>query len=394
MAGSKLTLSHDSDWEFLRKRNATTVIDPMVVRVADLFARGASGGDGQTWDVIRNNLVGLATFVDALVLEPGIPVFDYWYTGEGWGKDLPLFEYTSPVVVPVGVEVGVWGSLGSDVAIAMGQKPALPEGVAAETAANLRRIRWGFISRKFGGGDLSETRTAGDPSGEALVNSYLYVALLFARYASQLGDGTRPGTQILSPGQSRMFIATAAYERAGGRRPLREGALFGVIEDVINQSRPGYERTWRSDRLHFLPYLLAMEDKKGNMKIKAPADLFREALALRERGDVSDYRDRLNSAQTRLQAGHDDGDWSEDLQRAKNAVQAALKVKSSVTTLHVDVWPPRIGVDQDVDPSPLRNWLFSAFPGQRYRRVLSSLIRAQAAGKQIDRGLEMVWRAG
>jgi hypothetical protein len=338
----------------------------MVVRVADLFARGASGGDGQTWDVIRNNLVGLATFVDALVLEPGIPVFDYWYTGEGWGKDLPLFEYTSPVVVPVGVEVGVWGSLGSDVAIAMGQKPALPEGVAAETAANLRRIRWGFISRKFGGGDLSETRTAGDPSGEALVNSYLYVALLFARYASQLGDGTRPGTQILSPGQSRMFIATAAYERAGGRRPLREGALFGEIEDVINQSRPGYERTWRSDRLHFLPYLLAMED----------------------------YRDRLNSAQTRLQAGHDDGDWSEDLQRAKNAVQAALKVKSSVTTLHVDVWPPRIGVDQDVDPSPLRNWLFSAFPGQRYRRVLSSLIRAQAAGKQIDRGLEMVWRAG
>jgi hypothetical protein len=310
------------------------------------------------------------------------------------GKDLPLFEYTSPVVVPVGVEVEVWGSLGGDVAIAMGQKPPLPEGVAAETAANLRHMGWGFIPGKFGGNDQSETRTAGDPSGEALVNSYLYVALLFARYASQLGDSARPGTQILSPGQSRMFIATAAYEGAAGRRPLAEGALFGEIEDILNESRPGYERTWRSERLHFLPYLLAMEDKKGNRRIKAPADLFREAIALRQRGDVSDYRNRLNSAQTRLEGGNDDRDWSEELQRAKNAVQAALKVKPSVTTLHLDVVPPRIGVDQEVDTSPLRSWLLSAWPGRRYRRVLSRLVTAQAAGKQIDRGLEMIWRAG
>jgi hypothetical protein len=394
MAENKTTLAHDSDWEVLRRKKATTVIDPMVVRVADLFARGASGGNRQTWDVIKNNMVGLATFVDALILEPGIPVFDYWFTGEGWGKDLPLFKYTSPVVVPVGVESEVWGPLGGEVAIAMGQKPPLPEGVAAETAANLRRIRWGFIPRNFGGNDLSETRTAGDPSSESLVNSYLYVALLFARYAAQLSDRTGPGTQILSPGQSRIFIATAAYERVKGPKPLPEGAVFGNIEDIINESRPGYERTWRSDQLHFLPYLLALEDKKGNRKIRTPADLFREALALRKRGDVSDYRNRLKKAQTRLEAGNDDSDWSEELLHAKNAVQAALNVKQRTTVLHLDIVPPRAGADHEVDPSPLRNWLLSAWPGKRYRRVLPHLVRAQAAGKQIDRGLEMIWSAG
>jgi hypothetical protein len=56
----------------------------MVVRVADLFARGLSAGGPDAWSVIKGNLVNLATFVDAVVLEPGIPVFDYWYTGEEW----------------------------------------------------------------------------------------------------------------------------------------------------------------------------------------------------------------------------------------------------------------------------------------------------------------------
>jgi hypothetical protein len=54
-----------------------TVIDPMLARVADLFARGKNGGDDQTWDIIRNNLESLATFVDTLILEAGIPIFDY-----------------------------------------------------------------------------------------------------------------------------------------------------------------------------------------------------------------------------------------------------------------------------------------------------------------------------
>lgn len=394
MTDERVTLADDRDWELLRSQHATTVIDPMIVRVADLFARGAHGADSQTWNLIRSNLEGLAAFMDALILEPGIPVFDYWYTARDWMEDLPLFNYTSPVVVPVGIEASVWGELGAEAVITMGQKPRLPEGAAAEIANNLRLMRWSFITSKFGGVDLSGTRTAGDASGEALVNSYLYVALLFARYAWQLGDKTRPGTQILSPGQSQMFIATAAAEVAGGPRPLPEGALFGQIEDVINRSRPGYERTWRSDRLHFLPYLLTMKDKNQKLMVRTPADLFREALVLRQRSDVSDYRKRLNSAQATLETGLDDASWAKDLQRASEAVQAALNVKPNAKTFHINIgWPPSVGIGTDVDVSPLLSWLISAWPGKGYHRVLSRLATAQALSAQIDRRLETIWRA-
>jgi hypothetical protein len=42
-----------------------------------MFAQGKRGARDQSWQTIRSNVDSLATFVDALVLEPGIPVFDY-----------------------------------------------------------------------------------------------------------------------------------------------------------------------------------------------------------------------------------------------------------------------------------------------------------------------------
>jgi len=389
-------IADESGWDVLRARKATSVIDPMVVRVADLFARGKSGATTDAWGVIKNNVVGLATFVDALILEPGIPVFDYWYTGSEWGRNPALFEYTDPVVVPAGVEVNVWSPLGAEAAMTIRSNPRLPGTAAAEIAANLRDMRWEFITQEFGGADVSGSQTAGDPSGDALVNSYLYVALLFAGYAAKLGVEGRPGIQILSPGQAQMFVSTAAAEVFGAARPLAKDAVFGEIKAIINQTSPGYARTWQSDRLHFLPYLLALEDRQGKMKIRTSEQLFHEALALRERGDVSDYRTRLNQAQVRMEDGLDDVNWRKDLQRAEREVRSALNVKPSIVTLEVHAGVPEgIGANakKEVDVSPLWSWLVSAWPGKRYHRVLTKLISSQAEVKQIERTLERIWRA-
>lgn len=390
-----ITVASDSSWHALRSRNATSVIDPMVVRVADLFSRGHSGGNAETWNIIESNIEDLATFVDALILEPGIPVFDYWYSGEGWGGNPDFFEYTKPVVLPVGVKSDVWSPIAEDSWRTFHDKPRLPAAAAAEIGAKLRDMGWDFIPREFGQVDVSKAQGSGDKSGDDLVNSYLYVALLFAGYAAKLGDDHQPGAQILSPGQSRMFVATAAAERSGAARPLSESAIFGEIEDIINESRPGYPRTWRSDRLYFLPYLLTMEDGHGHKKIRTPEQLFREAISLRGRSDVLDYRERLHRAEARLQGtGEDDANWKLELQRAKLAVQEALKVTPSVATLDVKVgFPPNVGVSVPVNVSPLRDWLLGAWPGKRYRRVLTRLVAAQAAVKQIQNGLERIWRA-
>jgi hypothetical protein len=138
-----------------------------------------------------------------------------------------------------------------------------------------------------------------------------------------------------------------------------------------------------------------MKDRSGNRKVRVPGDLFHEALALRSRGDVSDYRNRLSSAQENVEDGHDDTDWLKNLQRTRIAVQSTLQVKQSVKTVTVDIAPiPKLGASQDVDTSPLRNWLISVWPGKRYRRLLCSLVKEQAAERQIERGLEKVWRSG
>lgn len=389
-----VTIASDDDWHLLRDRNATSVIDPMVVRVADLFARGLSAGGPDAWSVINGNIVNLATFVDAVILEPGIPVFDYWYTGEEWGQDLALFDYTDPVLVPVGVESNVWSPIATESWTNFHDKPRLPSAAAADIATRLRAMRWTFITRRFGAVDISESESAGDKSGDALVNSYLYVTLLFAGYAARLGDDGEPGAQILSPSQARMFVATAAAERFGRARPLSEGAMFGEIEDILNASREGYERTWRSKRLHFLPYLLSLEDKQGRWKVRTPQHLFREAVELRHRTDVSAYRDRLHDAQARLEHGPDDLAWVKELQRAKRAVQTSLKLTGSLETLDVRAGTSGVGVGAQLGISPLRDWLLQAWPGKRYRRVLTRLVMAQTAAKQIDRAIERVWRAG
>jgi hypothetical protein len=395
MGNRLVTIASDDDWDLLRDRNATSVIDPMVVRVADLFARGRSAGGPDAWSVIKGNLVNLATFVDAVVLEPGIPVFDYWYTGEEWGQDLALFDYTDPVLVPVGVTSNVWSPIATESWTNFHDKPRLPQAAAADIATRLRQTRWTFITSRFGAVDISESESAGDKSGDALVNSYLYVTLLFAGYAARLGDDGEPGAQILSPSQARMFVATAAAERAGRGRPLPEGATFGKIEDILDASREGYERTWRSKRLHFLPYLLSLEDRQGRWKVRTPQHLFSEAVELRHRADVSAYRDRLHDAEARLEHGQEDVAWVKELQRAKRAVQTSLKLTGSVETLDIHVGIPwGVGISTQLDTSPLRDWLLQAWPGRRYRRVLTRLVAAQTAANQIDRAIERVWRAG
>ena len=339
--------------------------------------------------------MNLATFIDAVVLEPGIPVFDYQMTGEEWGQDPALFDHTNPVLVPVAVDSNVWSPLATESWRNFHDKPRLPPAAAAKVATRLRTMKWTFITHRFGAVDISESASAGDKSGDALVNSYLYVTLLFAGYAARLGDDGEPGAQILSPSQARMFMATAAAERAGRARPLPEGAMFGEIEDILNGSREGYERTWHSERLHFLPYLLSLEDRKGRWKVRTPRDLFREAVELRDRPDVSAYRDRLHDAQARLEDGREDVAWIKELERAKRAVRTSLKLNGSLETLEVNVAVPLgVGVSAPLDISPLRDWLLRSWPGKRYRRVLTRLVAAQAAGNQIDRAIERVWRAG
>lgn len=74
------------DWKAKRHDpRLACVVDPLVLRIADVFLGGISGTAGPQdrelcWAAIKDNLTTLCTFFDTLILEEFIPAYDYNYT--------------------------------------------------------------------------------------------------------------------------------------------------------------------------------------------------------------------------------------------------------------------------------------------------------------------------
>jgi hypothetical protein len=76
-----LNVASPDDWETLRSRNLMTVLDPMVLRTADLFFSGPTripeDERDAVWRAIDANIGALMTFVDAVLVYDDLPVFSY-----------------------------------------------------------------------------------------------------------------------------------------------------------------------------------------------------------------------------------------------------------------------------------------------------------------------------
>jgi hypothetical protein len=78
-----LDVTVPADWKMLRQKRLLTVLDPLVFRAADAFLRGAPAADDELlWEAISQNVDALAVFVDAVMLQDQLPIFDYAATWE------------------------------------------------------------------------------------------------------------------------------------------------------------------------------------------------------------------------------------------------------------------------------------------------------------------------
>jgi hypothetical protein len=110
----EIVLETAADWQRLREKQLTTVLDPMIFRAAELFLLGCSGAyqAEETWPMLSTNLPGLAAFFDAIVLYERLPIFDYGVTfpespevGAGASHNLvPIVNAEQEVLAPVRVE--------------------------------------------------------------------------------------------------------------------------------------------------------------------------------------------------------------------------------------------------------------------------------------------------
>jgi hypothetical protein len=361
------------DWATLKNEGLTSVIDPAVVRIADLFLRGNQAASTANWAVIKTNLASLVAFVDSLVLEPGIPVFDYWYTfwedrefpaSDAYPDPNRIFDTCGPAIVPVSVASDVWSPLRTDVFVSMRNAAAISSDISGTIENNLRSMRWGF-DPNLDGEDLTTRPSFRGPSGSPLVNSYLYVALLFSGYAAQLG-----GAQVLSPDQSGALLLASSGDLAEGlltrlsgaptlsARQPDQGGLFAELNEVIGDGIIPVTL----HRPCFLPYLL-------DQGARTPAELFAKAIAMRDWSEVRDYRAWMQETEPGLIRGH----VADSRKKEINTIAAALRHRTEPTTPKVTVDLIHLSATVTLNLTRARDWLCSSWPGKRYRRLIHRL---------------------
>ncbi len=72
------------DWSSLSEKKIDTIIDPMIVRSADLWLQGRagveSGNSEEVWAALSQNIDSIEAFFDTLVLSERVPLIDYGIT--------------------------------------------------------------------------------------------------------------------------------------------------------------------------------------------------------------------------------------------------------------------------------------------------------------------------
>jgi hypothetical protein len=379
-------LREPDDWRKLRQLQATVVLDPTAIRAAELFIGGRSKADEAAWKVIRGQLSSLATFVDCLVLYPRIPLFDYQITYvRSMDEVLGDLAVCRDVLVPVRVFGGAGDTSRVSAAKAM-HAAEVPRGVAGRIAADLEVLDWQYEWKGVSpGDDLSRTRTAGDPSGDTKVNSFLYVALLYARYAQELD-----GLNVVPPALSALQIRAALATDESG---LDDAALFSELAEIWNATPDGVKRTLRLEQPSFLPYLLTLD-------VGTPTQLFERALELRDDADIQPYREWLLEARAELAVGELSAKRRKQVQDAAALLTRRLRgrrpdlpvtvgMQSAIDTGFVPT--PSVGVT--VNAAGLRDWLLALLPGRRYQKLLLKMAMAQLQKVVPDRQLRKLWDA-
>ena len=233
-------VSTEADWSALRDQGATTVLDPTVLRVAGVFSRGSAQAmdpdwNDWKWQVIQSNLLSLATFVDALILEECLPIFDYAIDPLGLRGYLGLLDEfperglldeLEPVIIPVRVADPEWMGLHLEAALALGAAQQIPSAHAKEIRTQLDTLLWTSLERDAPDemridSELVKKRNTlkrhdfealfdrdvplaeptiewmtVDVSGDQVVNNYLFVLHLFSQFSAQL-DGIQVLTKII-----------------------------------------------------------------------------------------------------------------------------------------------------------------------------------------------------
>jgi hypothetical protein len=400
MSTDIIKVTEPEDWATLKGLGADVVLDPVVLRTAHLFLQGRRGTDkpDEVWEAIEGNIGALASFVDAVIMNKQIPVFNYGLTYDisppspgiriEWRPEpAELFEVCGDALTGVHISLkegptqGEYFTLVTNAYDQVRNHAPFPNALMQEVVTRLRAFDYAWEPRKSLPGaavnalnpalasydDASSGKTAAD-----MVRNYLAGCLIFSGFAQKLG-----GDHVLPPGWSRLYAAAALPEDKDEAK-LAEEALFRRLADAGNTDQLGIGRTVQFDQPTFLPYLLELEDTA------TPEALFRRAIALREEPAVQQYiKFRRGVRQEVEEHGRPETFLREidELIRVAERVMIKAPRRWSVKMAVSASFPEGVGISaepgKELELFRPYDWSMRQLPANRYRKLLLRLVISQ-----------------
>jgi hypothetical protein len=379
-----IEIQQQQDWSRFRKQSLDIILDPMIVRSADLWLAGRSGLGGQdpdeVWKALCKNVDSIEAFFDAFILYDRLPLMDYGITYDSNIGFEPESLYrrineTAKDKILVNVHVldeaskvarnDTIETLKTRIKVEKEQKELL-ESVKQELSAYDHK--WEPDLSELG--PLSHEQT--------LLTKFRYGLLLFGHFATSAGVG-----HLVQTKRARLFRAgalgakTPAYEfDAELRRQLKdivesEEQRLGTVLDL--QACPS-----------FLPYLLSKQPSTS-------ADLLKEALKLRQSSTLRDYRSwRRKVVSDWQQHARIDAETERELRMAVRGVARELGIdlqESSSSRVGINI----MFLSGEAAPEKLLGWIPPLVRGRRHSKLLMHSIRASREYRRLTTELQHLW---
>jgi hypothetical protein len=402
-----LEVSVASHWDLLRDRKLLSVVDPMVLRTADLFFAGAPADRDtrdKVWAAIDANLAALMTFVDVVVTHDELPVFSYETTfREARLLDL---EPLSEILWPVAVTGQVYEQTTRSAIAEIDRWARAASGAPATAGVGL----WSQLDADAGDllgsivGELAAFDYDWNPPGvpehlctrDRRFYTFLLGLLVFDGFAQQLSiEGGAPKEQarrIVQPKRSRLFAEVVLRSRSPVADPEdpqdpEETVFSALAERLTADSVAGITRVRRFERAPtFLPLLLSQD------RVHTPRHLLDALVKLRADGSVSDYKGWLDQLREALVRGRVPPTLERDLNalaaRVARATSGAPRVPLG---LEISVTGPAVTVP--TGGSALIGFTKQWLPGGRHHKLMYRAVRAQARYWDLTPQLKAIWES-